>query len=154
MKHYTIKIDNNKNNNSFRNIFNNPSKNLDDLILSNMIKMNPYLGKKSDSTLDAMFKEAGFDDDHIIIPNRSNSYLLKDNFDTEFNKAAKFLSNYNPTKKSYILSDGTPIAFFEDEIQIGYDLIPLYKLSDIYYYPSFTKETKNIIINIFISIKK
>ena len=151
MKHYTIKFNNN-NNGSFSN---NASKALDDLILSNMIKMNPYLDKKKDETLDAMFIDAGFDtDDHIIIPNRSNSFLLKDEFDTEFIKAANFLSHYTPKKKYYKMFDGTPIEFFEDEIQIGYDLIPLYKLNTPKYYSTFTPEIKNIIINIFISINR
>lgn len=153
MKHYTIKINKNNNNSfNFRNT-NNPSKNLDDLILSNMIKMNPYLGyKKNDDTLDAMFAEARGINDRIIIPNRDNSYLLKGDFDSEFTKAAKFLSTYTPKKKSYILFDNTPIAFFEDEIQIGYDLIPLYKLGAEKYYNLFTPEFKNTIINIYISI--
>lgn len=159
MKRYTIEINkkNTNNNFSFRNLINNPSKSLDDLILSNLIKMNPFLTgkKKNDDILDAMFADAGFNtDDHIIIPNRDNSYLLKGNFNSEFAKAANFLSSYTPKKKSYTLFDGTPIAFFEDEIQIGYDLIPLYKLSSPKYYSMFTPETKNTIINIFISINR
>ena len=154
MKRYTIKI--NKNNNSNGSIFfNNASKNLDDLIFSNLKKMNPYINTGSDRTLDAMFDEAGFNlDDHIIIPNRNYSSILKNDFGNEFIKAAKFLSTYTPTKKTYTLFDGTPIGFFEDEIQIGYDLIPLYKLSSPKYYSTFTPKTKNIIINIFISINK
>jgi len=153
MKHYTIKI-NNKNNNSFNfRTFANASESLDTLILSNMKKMNPYL-KSNDSTLDAMFAAAGLDTgDRIIIPNRDYSYLLKDNFNTEFIKAAKFLSTYSPRKK-YTLFDGTPIEFFEDEIQIGYDLIPLYKLSRPEYYHTFAPAIKNTIINIFISINR
>ena len=156
MKHYTIKINNsNKNGINFRSN-NNPSKSLDDLILSNMIKMNPYLAginkTKNDNLLDAMFKDAGFDTgDRIIIPNRSYSNLLKGDFDTEFAKAAKFLASYTPTKKIY-LADNTPIAFFEDEIQIGDILIPFYELTSSKYYNLFTPETKKIIINIFISI--
>lgn len=153
MKRYTIKFDDkNSNNSSFRN---NASKNLDDLIISNLIKMNPYLEGtyKKDSTLDAMFAEAGFntEDDHIII--RNTGYNLKGNFDSDFAKAAKFLANYKPTK-TYKLYDGSPITFFEDEIQIGYDLIPLYELSSPKYYYKFTPEQKNIIINIFISINR
>ena len=106
MKHYTIKINNsNKNGINFRSN-NNPSKSLDDLILSNMIKMNPYLADlkktKKDNLLDAMFKDAGFDtSDRIIIPNRSYSSILKNDFDTEFAKAAKFLASYTPTKKIF-----------------------------------------------------
>ena len=157
MKHYTIKL-NNKNNNSFsfRNLINNPSKSLDDIIFANLIKMNPYLDdSKEDATLDAMLAEANMTGDRIIIPNRDNGYLLKDNFNTEFIKAANFLSNYAPkTKKYYTLFDGTPIKFFEDEIQIGYDLIPLYKLESPKYYNTFTPTIKNTIINIFISINR
>ena len=151
MKHYTIKINNS--NNSGINFRNNASKSLDDLILSNLIKMNPYLGKKNDDTLDAMFIDAGLkNDDHIIIPNRKYSTILKGNFDTEFAKAAKFLAGYTPTKKISLYND-LPIAFFEDEIQIGDYLIPLYKLNTPTYYTSFDNEIKNIIINIFITIK-
>lgn len=157
MKHYTIKINNsNKTGINFRSN-NNPSKSLDDLILSNMIKMNPYLANikktKNDNLLDAMFKDAGFDTgDRIIIPNRSYSNLLKGDFDIKFAEAAKFLASYTPTKKIY-LTDNTPIAFFEDEIQIGDTLIPFYELTSPKYYSLFTPETKKIIINIFISIK-
>lgn len=154
MKHYTIKINNSKKNTgiNFRNT--NPSKSLDDLILSNLIKMNPYLGKSNDDTLDAMFKEAGFkNDDHIIISNRSNSNLLKGTIDTDFAKAADFLASYTPSKKKTYIINKNDITFFEDEIQIGYDLIPLYKLASPAYYKEFTPETKKIIINLFIAIK-
>lgn len=155
MKRYTIKINKNNNNNfSFRNLINNPSKSLDDLILSNLIKMNPYLGKKDDRTLDAMFAEAGLGiDDRILITNRTTGNLLKGNFDTEFTKAAKFLANYTPTKKIFTF-DRDDIAFFEDEIQIGDILIPLYKLNDIKYYDGFNDDLKKTIINIYISINR
>lgn len=153
MKRYTIKINKNNNNNfNFRGN-NNPSKALDDLILSNLIKMNPYLDKKDDRTLDAMFAEAGMGtDDHILITNRTTGNLLKGDFDTEFTKAAKFLANYTPTGTYTI--DRDYIAFFEDEIQIGDILIPLYKLNDIKYYNSFTPDLKKTIINIYISINR
>lgn len=153
MKRYTIKINKNNNTNfNFRGN-NNPSKNLDDLIISNLIKMNPYLGKKNDDTLDAMFTEAGFNtDDHILINNRTTSSFLKGTFDTEFAKAARFLSSYTPTTTYTFNRDD--IAFFEDEIQIGDILIPLYKLNDIKYYDSFTPDLKKTIINIYISINR
>jgi len=155
MKRYTIEINKKNNNNfSFRNLINNPSKSLDDLILSNLTKMNPYLGKKDDITLDAMFAEAGFNtDDHILIDNRTTRSFLKGNYDTEFAEAAKFLSSYTPKTTTYII-DRKDIAFFEDEIQIGDILIPLYKLSDIKYYNTFTPDIKKTIINIYISINR
>ena len=154
MKHYTIKINNSNKNTgiNFRNT--NPSKSLDDLILSNLIKMNPYLKSSfnNNNTLDAMFIEAGMkNDDHIIIPNRTSS-ILKGDLETEFTKAAKFLANYTPTKSIYKI-DSNDITFFEDEIQIGSTLIPLYKLEDIRFYDTFAPETKKIIINLFITIK-
>lgn len=153
MKRITININKKNNNNfSFRN-FNNPSKDLDDLILSNLIKMNPYLKKDDDATLDAMLAEAGMTDDRIIIPNRDRGFLMEGNFDTEFAKAAKFLSSYTPKKKIYTAS-GDDIYFFEDEIQIGTTLIPLYKLSSPIYYKNFTPEMKKTIINIFININR
>lgn len=155
MKHYTIKFDNNNNNRSNGSIFSNASKNLDNIILSNLKKMNPFMTNidSTDPTLDAMFDET-FGKDYIIIPNRNYDYLLKGDFDTEFAKAAKFLANYNPKKIRYTLIDGTPIEFFEDEIQIGFDLIPLYKLSSPRYYSTLAPKTKNTIINIFISINR
>lgn len=157
MKHYTIKINNSKKNTgiNFRNT--NPSKSLDDLILSNLIKMNPYLENKykntTDDTLDAMFAEAGFDNkDYTITINRRSSNLLKGDFDIKFAKAAKFFSDYTPRKTKTYIIDSNDIAFFEDEIQIGTTLIPLYKLSSPIYYNEFTPETKKIIINLFITI--
>lgn len=157
MKRYTIEINKNNNTFDFRNRSNNPSKKLDDIILSNLIKMNPFLigKKKSDSALlDAMFDDAGFEpNDRITIYNNNNSYLLKGNLDSDFAMAADFLSSYTPKKKIYFFKN-TPIEFFEDEIQIGDILIPLYKLSSPKYYNTFTPETKNLIIDIFISINR
>lgn len=150
MKRYTINLGNN--NNIFRNNNTaNASKNLDDLILGNLIKMNPYLGnKKKDDTLTAMLNEAK-NNDRIFIPIK-RSYSLKDKFDsTEFIKAAKFLANYKPDN-SYIKLDDTIIKFFEDEIQIGYDLIPLYDLTRPAFLSSLDEKTKSIIINIYITI--
>lgn len=149
MKHYTIKINNSEKKNTgiynFRNT-NNPSKSLDDLILSNIIKTNPYLGGFYGYTTKK-------DNDRITISNRNYSSILKDDFDTEFAKAAKFLAKYNPGKNIYTF-DENDITFFEDEIQIGSTLIPLYMLEDYRYYKDITPATKNIIINLFITINK
>lgn len=160
MKHYTIKFNNNNNSNnfSFRNLFRrNSSKTLDDIILSNVVKMNPYLKKtyKSDPLLDAMFEDAGlYTTDNIVVIPDGTRYLLKDDIDLDFITAANFLSSYTPKKKTYTLFDKTPIVFFEDEIQIGYDLIPLDYLRTPKYYSTFTPAMKKTIINIFISINR
>jgi hypothetical protein len=158
MKRYTIKL--NKDNSIFRTNTTNASKALDDLILGNMINMNPYLGKtkkiyttidRSDDTLDAMINELN-DNKYILISNRDYRGYLKGDFDTEFAKAAKFLANYKPKKNSYKLYDDTFIKFFEDEIQIGYDLIPIYDLISPSRFSKIDDKTKNIIINFYITI--
>lgn len=150
MKHYTIKINKNNNNNTSFNFrdFTDPSKKLDDFLASRIIESTPYLydiiaPKKTYKT-------------RILIPNRDYSSLLKDNFDIEFGKAARFLLAYTrkPKLDFSIYSMDDNINFFEDEIQIGSTLIPLYMLEDSRYYSSIPKKTKNIIINIFISINR
>jgi len=160
MKRYTINL---KDNSIFRtNNTANASKALDDLILGNMISMNPYLDKsgtkkiyiktdRSDDTLDAMINEMN-KSEFIIIPNKNYRSYLKGNFDSEFAKAAKFLANYKPKKTTFKLYDDNFIKFFEDEIQIGYDLIPIYDLISPSRYSRLSDNTKNIIINFYITI--
>ena len=124
MKTYTFDINNKKtNNNSFlTNIGINYSKVLDDLIAADIEDKNYYL--KSYSKKDDII-------DNIIYSSATSNT-------TDFAKAAKFLANYKKSKKHpyklntvYYLSDGTPIMFFEDSIQIGFDL---------YYFDDFDKD--------------
>lgn len=154
MKTYTFTANNS-------NIFNNDtdySKILDNLILSSMIKNNEYLFKDSkkkaeDDLIDAMFDDLG------------STYTfkckhLKD--DNKFINACNFLANYGKNKSAYTipyklnklyrLTDGTPIIFYDDEIQIGTNTYKYYMFSDTDFISSLKPETKKIIININIKL--
>jgi hypothetical protein len=145
MTKYTFsgKINNKKNNTFQFNNSTNYSKILDDIILTDIIKKNDYLFKKAT-------------DDYLddIIINAKPTY---DN-DT-FTKATYFLTNYNKLKKTYTipfklnttytLADGTPIIFYDDEIQIGFDIYKYNMFSDYSFLNALNNKTKDIIINIY-----
>lgn len=129
MKTYTFNIDNNTINNSKFHTGNNYSKMLDDLIHADIMEKNYYLNNS---------KTTG--DIHLdkIIGINTSSNGLKDA--DAFTKATNFLANYGKKNisfetpyeygKVYKLEDGTPIIFFDDSIQIGFDL---------YYFKDFNK---------------
>lgn len=145
MKKYTFNIKNNTGNNFRTNT--NWSKVLDNYILADVIAKNPYLKTNEERFIDSAFAAIKpFDDDHIIIKNGT-----KTTFDNEFINAVKFLKSYTPKDKYYELSDGTPIVFFEDEIQIGFDLIPRDEFTD--FISTFTPAKKKTIIDIYIKIR-
>ena len=148
MKTYTFNLDNNSKNNTFQ-INTDYSKMLDDLIHADIMEKNYYLNPKTtgDIYLDKMIG---------INENKIGGTGLKDA--DAFAKATEFLANYGNSKtykfpyeygKTYKLKDGTPIIFFDDSIQIGFDL---------YYFEDFKKPTflnninsslKNTIISIY-----
>lgn len=154
MTHTTFKIDSNKSNFTFPTT--DYSAILDNIITSNIKKCNPYLSHIDDDYEDPDFitnMMAASKKNHTII---LNSDLLKEN--DKFIKAAKFLANYNKKKatnlpfilgKTYKLIDGTPIAFFDDEIQIGMDLYSYSDFDNIKFINGLSSSTKKIIINIF-----
>ena len=79
---------------------------------------------------------------------------LKDS--DEFTKAANFLANYKKNKnkkficgKLYKLNDGTPIVFYEDEIQIGFDFYKYSDFNDSFFIDSLTPSKKKTIITIY-----
>lgn len=122
----------------------NYSKIIDDSILANIIDKNSYLFGTTYTTKSSP----------IIL---DSSYLKAD--DT-FIKAADFLAHYKNYKKKYInlpyilgkmykLSDGTPIVFYDDEIQIGFDFFKYSDLSNLSFLNGITDNTKKIIINIY-----
>lgn len=149
MKHTTFKIDNTSKTNNFRNNTANYSKILDDIIANNIIKKNEYLTNIADDFIAKMMKAS---DSKPIY----TSSTLKD--ELKFIKAANYLANYNKIKtnkipfilgKTYKLIDGTPIIFYDDEIQIGFDLYSYDDFKNIYFLNTLPKTTKNIIINIY-----
>ena len=152
---YTFK-DNNSNN-SFHTTTPNYSKILDNLITTDIIEKNSYLKPycsccaAGNDFIDCMMKESAKKNSNIIF----NSFALKDNI--KFIDAANFLANYNKKKdiaskfilgKTYKLSDGTPIIFYDDEIQIGFDLYTYDDFKDITFLKALPKTTKSAIINI------
>lgn len=121
----------------------NYSKILDDIVIADVIKKNSYLfnnNKKNDNEA-ALF----------------SALLGKKN--TKLDNAIDFLANYKKYKKSYsipyiygkmyTLSDGTPIVFYEDEIQIGFDSYKYTDFSDFNFLNSLSTNTKKTIINIY-----
>jgi hypothetical protein len=108
---------------------------------------------KEDNLIDAMFDKIG------------SSYTfkcksLKD--DDKFIKACDFLANYGKDKNSfkipyklntiYRLTDGTPIIFYDDEIQIGTDLYSYSSFNDTDFISALAPEKKKIIIDINIKL--
>lgn len=76
-----------------------------------------------------------------------------------FDNAVDFLANYKKYKKNYTipyiygkmytLTDGTPIVFYEDEIQIGFDSYKYDDFSNTLFLSSLTPSKKKTIINIY-----
>lgn len=159
MKYTTFTFNTGKKNNSF-NINNgstNYSKALDDIILSNLKSTTPYIFK--DATLGAAFDELNKTKTKSIDITINSGAKSSKKIPTLLDAINYFKSNnYNFTK---LISDyptyhinGTPITIFEDEIQIGYDLIPFNLFDDYNYINGLSNNTKKTIIDIYITIKK
>lgn len=143
MKNFTFKTDNNTF--SFPEST-NYSKILDDFIANNIKENNKYL-------TDAIIKhDLGINTDNIV----TGSSLLKSN--NKFAKAANFLANYAkfnkrsiPFKfgKVYKLANGTPIIFYDDEIQIGFDLYSYADFANFNFINLLSENTKKTIIEIY-----
>ncbi len=154
MKTYTFTTNNNS------NIYNNGtdySKMLDNIILDTMMKNNEYLFKNTkkeseDKLIDAMFDDLG----------STYTFTCKSLKDDKFIKACDFLANYGKDKstfnipyelnKLYRLADGTPIIFYDDEIQIGTDTFKYYMFDNSDFISTLKPEMKKIIININIKL--
>lgn len=159
MKYTTFTFNTGKKNNSF-NINNgstNYSKTLDDIILSNLKSTTPYIFK--DATLGAAFDELNKTKTKSIDITINSGAKSSKKIPTLLDAINYFKGNdYNFTK---LMSDyptyhinGTPITIFEDEIQIGYDLIPFNLFDDYNYINGLSNNTKKTIIDIYITIKK
>ncbi len=146
MKIYTFKSTNNTKNTA--------EKSLNDMLAEKILEFAPYLKKKpAKKTIDI----------DITIPkkklNEANSINgIKIN---DFIDACAFLSNYKTSyaydsgkdEYDFELSDGTPVRIFDDEIQIGYTLIPMDWLIDPELYIStFTPKKKKMIIDIAVKL--
>lgn len=131
----------------------NYSKILDDIIATNIKETNPYLNGNYDDKSDIISS--------LLADAKKNSlnFFGADlNKNDKFLKAATFIANYGKKAhteipfiigKTYKLIDGTPICFYDDEIQIGYDLYSYGDFSNIAFLKKLDEPKKNIIINIF-----
>lgn len=145
MKTYSFKINNTKKNNSKKYTINNGgdtfSSLLNSIISSNIINNNPYL-------IDSDIINATNKGKKIYIVNDTPKY----DYDS-FTSAMNYLANLGNDSYDYELSDGTPVKIFDDEIQIGYDIIPIKKYS-YKNFLNFTPKTKKTIIDIYIKLSK
>lgn len=147
MKKYTFKLDNTKKINNEST--NNYSKIIDDIISANVIKNNPYFDSIPSTTKS---KTINID---IHLGKKSPKYDKKSFDYGDIFDALKTIYNFKNEKPMYDfkLYDGTPVKMFSDEIQIGYDLIPLTGFTREYY-NSLSESTRKHIIDITIDIQR
>ena len=144
MKTYTFTTSNINNSKNFideiigKSKSTNYSKILDDIIYDNVIKKNSYL----------------------FTGMKKSRYI--GNVDPDFLKAANFLANYKEPKnklydfiigRTYYLSDNTPIIFYDDEIQIGFDVFKYSDFGSIDFINAITPSAKKTIIDIYANAK-
>ena len=147
MKKYTFKIDNTAK--TTTNPSNTYSEIIDNIISSNVIKNNPWFA--SIDEIPKRKKNININIDITRKPKKTytyNSIDYGDIFDM-----IKFIYDYKCEKPSYDfkLPDGTPVKMFSDEIQIGYDLIPLTGFTRAIY-DSLSESSRKRIIDIYIDI--
>lgn len=142
MTHTTFRINNNNNATTFNSDYSfhkssDYSKALDAIIAANIKASNPYLNGYSCCNI-----------------------LKSEPITDEFTSAANFLANYDKKKtkkipfiigKIYKLSNGTPIIFYDDEIQIGFDLFSYSSFGDKLFLKKMNPAAKKLIIKIFTS---
>lgn len=147
MKKYTFKIDNTAK--TTTNPSNTYSEIIDNIISSNVIKNNPWFATIDETP--KRKKDININIDITRKPKKTytyNSIDYGDIFDI-----IKFIYDYKCEKPSYDfkLHDGTPVKMFSDEIQIGYDLIPLTGFTRAIY-DSLSESSRKRIIDIYIDI--
>ena len=147
MKKYTFKIDNTAK--TTTNPSNTYSEIIDNIISSNVIKNNPWFATIDETP--KRKKDININIDITRKPKKTytyNSIDYGDIFDM-----IKFIYDYKCEKPSYDfkLLDGTPVKMFSDEIQIGYDLIPLTGFTRAIY-DSLSESSRKRIIDIYIDI--
>lgn len=136
MKTYTFNANDINTSSFLGNTHTNYSEMLNNIIINDVIKKNSYL-----------------------FGNRINvncSSSLKDNA-TEFAKAAAYLASYKKPNnklnivigKTYFLTDDTPIIFYDDEIQIGFDTFKYSDFAMSSFLENIKPSTKKIIIDIY-----
>lgn len=158
---YTIDITTNTKKNPSNFIKSNASAYIDSLVLSNLKKTAPYLFGKS--TTDSYLKDG---ETYVFTKKKSPKKAktiditisgLKSkkaaNYDLDsFTKAVLYLLGKDGGDTyDFKLDDGTPVKLFDDELQIGYELLPLTE-GTLYLYNTLSESRKKNIIDIYINI--
>lgn len=146
MKKYTFKIDNTAK--TTTNPSNTYSEIIDNIISSNIKKNNPWFADIKETPKQ---KNININIDITRKPKKTYTYDSIDYGDIF--DAIKFIYDFKREKPSYDfkLADGTPVKMFSDEIQIGYDLIPLTGLTREFY-NTLSESSRKHIIDIYIDI--
>lgn len=161
MKNITFDITINSKKNPSKSIITNAHAYTDAIILSNLKKTAPYLfGKTSAETLEDgktySFEKKAPTKKSIDITisgiKKARKEPAKPDYAT-FAKAFMRLLNSEGYGDTYDfkLDDGTPVKMFADEIQIGYELLPLTEATK-FIYDKLSDSRKKNIIDIYINI--
>ena len=133
---------------------------LNDLINKSFAKKNPWFGKKEepksdiDELIDAILgksskpKKTITDTTFILLEEPTNNSFIDKTIDELIDEIIGMSSE---KKYDFKLNDGTPVKFYDDRIQIGYDVFNLG--CPFYASPEKTKKIKKTITDIYISIK-
>ena len=157
---YTIDITTRTKKNNPSNFINNASAYIDSLVLSNLKHTAPYLfgksiaddkledGKTYIFTKKKAKKNKTID---ITISGLKSKKTSTPDYDT-FKKAVNYLLHKDDGDTyDFKLDDGTPVKLFDDELQIGYELLPLTE-GTLYLYNTLSESSKKNIIDIYINI--
>lgn len=134
---------------------------LNDLINKSFAKKNPWFGKKEpkndiDELIDSLLnaskpKKTTTTDTTFILfeePKHNNIDIIDKTIDELIDEIIGMSSE---KKYDFKLNDGTPVKFYDDRIQIGYDVFTFG--CPFYASPEKTKKIKKTITDIYISIK-
>ena len=133
---------------------------LNDLINKSFAKKNPWFGKKEepksdiDELIDAILgksskpKKTITDTTFILLEEPTNNSFIDKTIDELIDEIIGMSSE---KKYDFKLNDGTPVKFYDDRIQIGYDVFTFG--CPFYASPEKTKKIKKTITDIYISIK-
>lgn len=134
---------------------------LNDLINKSFAKKNPWFGKKEpkndiDELIDNLLnaskpKKTTTTDTTFILfeePKHNNIDIIDKTIDELIDE---IIGMSTEKKYDFKLNDGTPVKFYDDRIQIGYDVFTFG--CPFYASPEKTKKIKKTITDIYISIK-
>lgn len=169
MKTYNIDITINKSKkNNNPSSFGSASAYIDNIILTNLKGTAPYLFGKNMPTAYIIDDTFGHTNDSKLKSGKTYTFTKGENKKTidifipskkttkpdyiTFSKALAHLLGKNcGDTYDFLLDDGTPVKMFADEIQIGYELLPLNEATK-YIYNALSDSRKKDIIDIYINI--